>query len=200
MVIMPTTNSAYGTGDENNFCDETSPLRPISQYAIEKVKVEEELMSLNFSVSLRLATVFGASPRMRIDLLVNDFVYRAQRDGFVVLFEPHFKRNYIHIRDVANAFLHTIKNNEAMRGEVYNVGLSNANISKLELCEEIKKQIPKFVFPIESIYKDPDQRNYLVSNKKIESAGFCPDFTLQDGIAELLKAYKIINQDQFTNL
>ncbi len=122
-VLMPTTNSAYGTGDENNFCTEESPLRPISQYAIEKVKIEKELMHHENTISFRLATVFGMSPRMRIDLLVNDFAYRAVYDRFVVLYEPHFKRNYVHVRDVTRAFLHSIANFDKMKGQIYNLGL-----------------------------------------------------------------------------
>ena len=138
-VLMPTTNSAYGSGDENNFCTEETELRPLSQYAIEKVEIEKHLMERGNSISFRLATVFGMSPRMRIDLLVNDFVYRAVHDRFVLLFEGHFKRNYIHVADVSRAFLHGIDNFQAMKGEVYNVGLSDANVSKIELCLEIKK-------------------------------------------------------------
>ena len=146
LVIMPTTNSAYGTGDENNFCNEESPLNPISTYAIDKVKIEKKLMERNNSISYRLATVFGFAPRMRLDLLVNDFVYRAHRDKYIVLFESKFKRNYIHIKDVARAFIHAISNFDNMRGNIFNVGLSDANISKFELCEKIKKYVPEFFF------------------------------------------------------
>jgi nucleoside-diphosphate-sugar epimerase len=145
-ILMPTTNSAYGTGDDDNFCTEESPLRPISIYAREKVEIEGELMQRENAISFRLATVFGMSPRMRIDLLVNDFTHRAVHDRFVVLFEGNFKRNYIHVRDVARVFLHGIERFESMRGEVYNVGLTEANVSKRELCERIQKQIPDFVF------------------------------------------------------
>ena len=199
-VIMPTTNSAYGTGDKNNFCDEESPLNPISTYAIDKVKIEKKLMERENSISYRLATVFGFSPRMRLDLLVNDFVYRAHKDKYIVLFESKFKRNYIHIKDVANAFMHSIKNFNKMRGNIFNVGLSDANISKYELCEKIKKYVPQFVFFDDQFSKDEDQRNYIVSNKKIESTGFKPNYSLDDGIQELLKGYITIKNNYHGNV
>ncbi len=200
IVLMPTTNSAYGTGDKNNFCTEESPLRPISQYAIEKVGIEKELMQHPSSVSFRLATVFGMSPRMRIDLLVNDFTYRAVYDRFVVLFESHFKRNYIHVRDVSRVFQHAINNYDTMKGQTYNVGLSDANVSKKELCEHIQKQCPDFVFIEAQVGKDPDQRNYIVSNAKIEAAGFKPAFSLDAGIKELLKGYTMIRNTRYGNI
>lgn len=200
IVLMPTTNSAYGTGDKNNFCTEESPLRPISQYAIEKVGIEKELMQHPSSVSFRLATVFGMSPRMRIDLLVNDFTYRAVYDRFVVLFESHFKRNYIHVRDVSRVFLHAINNYGTMKGQTYNVGLSDANVSKKELCEHIQKQCPDFVFIEAQVGKDPDQRNYIVSNAKIEATGFKPAFSLDTGIKELLKGYTMIRNTRYGNI
>ncbi|MEK9775742.1 MAG: SDR family oxidoreductase, partial [Quisquiliibacterium sp.] len=190
----------YGTGDENNFCTEESPLRPISQYAIEKVAVEKELMQHENAISFRLATVFGMSPRMRIDLLVNDFTYRAVNDRFVVLFESQFKRNYIHVRDVSRAFQHGLKNFEKMKGQVYNVGLSDANVSKKELCEHIQKQVPDFVFIDAPVGKDPDQRNYIVSNAKIEATGYKPEFSLDRGIEELIKGYKMINNRLYGNV
>jgi nucleoside-diphosphate-sugar epimerase len=199
-VLMPTTNSAYGTGDENNFCTEESPLRPISQYAIEKVAIEKELMQHANTVSFRLATVFGMSPRMRIDLLVNDFVYRAVYDRFVVLFEPHFKRNYVHVRDVTNAFIHGINNFDIMKGQIYNVGLSEANVSKMELCVRIKEHIPEFIFPEASFGKDPDQRNYVVSNAKIESTGFKTIYSLDAGIVDLVKGYTMIKNTKYGNV
>ena len=199
-IIMPTTNSAYGSGDENNYCTEDSALNPISLYAIEKVEVEKRLFEHENYISYRLATVFGMSPRLRLDLLVNDFVYRAFYDGFVVIFEGHFKRNYIHVRDIANAFLHGINNFSTMKNEVFNVGLSEANISKLELCERIKKFVPNFVFLEEKIGKDPDQRNYIVSNEKIEKTGFIPSVSLDIGITELLKGYKMIKNTKFGNI
>jgi len=200
IVLMPTTNSAYGTGDKDNYCNEDSPLRPISQYAIEKVEIEKELMQHPNAISFRLATVFGMSPRMRIDLLVNDFTYRAVNDRFVVLFESHFKRNYIHVRDVSRVFQHALNNHDLMKGEIYNVGLSDANVSKKELCEHIQKQVPDFIFIDEQIGKDPDQRNYIVSNDKIESTGFKTEFSLDRGIGELIKGYTMIKNSRYGNV
>ncbi|HEY3078259.1 MAG TPA: NAD(P)-dependent oxidoreductase [Burkholderiales bacterium] len=199
-VFMPTTNSAYGSGDKNNFCTEESPLRPISQYAIEKVEVEKALMRHPNAVSLRLATVFGMAPRMRLDLLVNDFTYRAVHDRFVVLFESSFKRNYIHVRDVAGAFLHAIANRERMRGQIYNVGLSDANVSKRELCETIARRVPGFVFLEAPVGKDPDQRNYIVSNAKMEATGWRPKFSLDAGIEELVKGFTMIRNTRYGNV
>jgi len=200
IVLMPTTNSAYGTGDKDNFCNEESPLRPISQYAIEKVEIERHLMDHPNAISFRLATVFGMSPRMRIDLLVNDFTYRAVNDRFVVLFESHFKRNYIHVRDVSRVFQHALKNHDTMKGEIYNVGLSDANVSKKELCEHIQNQIPGFIFIEEQVGKDPDQRNYIVSNEKIEATGFKQEFSLDRGIGELIKGYTMIKNSRYGNV
>ncbi len=199
-LIMPTTNSAYGSGDEENFCTEDSPLNPISRYAIEKVEVEKRLMDHSNAISFRLATVFGMSPRMRIDLLVNDFVYRAFKDKAVVLFESHFKRNYIHVRDVTRAFLHAMNNFSKMKGNIYNVGLSDANLSKYELCVRIKEQIPEFVFLDAKIGKDPDQRNYIVSNEKIEKTGYRPKFTIPFGITELLRGYRMLRNNYYGNV
>lgn len=200
IVLMPTTNSAYGTGDENNFCTEESPLRPISQYAIEKVEIEKSFMQHQNSISFRLATVFGMSPRMRIDLLVNDFTYRAVNDRFVVLFESQFKRNYLHVRDVARVFLHALANFDTMKGQIYNVGLSDANVSKKELCQAIQKQIPDFVFLDAPVGKDPDQRNYIVSNAKIEATGFKQAYSLDFGIQELIKGYTMIKNTRYGNV
>lgn len=200
VVLMPTTNSAYGTGDENNFCTEESALRPISKYAIDKVEIEKALMERENSISFRLATVFGMSPRMRIDLLVNDFTYRAVYDGCVTLFESHFKRNYIHVRDVMHAFIHAMANYDTMKGEIYNVGLSNANLSKMELCEAIKEHVPNFVFMEAPLGKDPDQRNYIVSNEKIERTGFMPSISLNDGLKGLIKGYTMIKNIKYGNV
>ncbi|NVK33304.1 MAG: NAD-dependent epimerase/dehydratase family protein [Rhodobacteraceae bacterium] len=200
IVLMPTTNSAYGTGDENNFCTEESPLRPISQYAIEKVAIEKELMQHENAISFRLATVFGMSPRMRLDLLVNDFTYRAFNDRFVVLFESQFKRNYVHVRDVSRVFRHALDNFEKMRGEIFNVGLSDANVSKKELCEVIQTQLPDFTFIDGAVGKDPDQRNYIVSNEKIEATGFQPEFRLARGIGELIKGFQMIKNSRYGNV
>jgi nucleoside-diphosphate-sugar epimerase len=200
IVLMPTTNSAYGTGDANNFCTEESPLRPISRYAIEKVAVEYELMQRENAISFRLATVFGMSPRMRTDLLVNNFTYRAINDRFVVLFESFFKRNYVHVRDVSRVFQHGIYNFEEMKGQIYNVGLSDANISKKELCQIIQKQIKNFIFIDAPVGKDPDQRNYIVSNEKIERTGFKAIISLEEGITELIKGYEMLSNNKYGNI
>lgn len=199
-MIIPITNSGYGIGEKGKFCTEETPLRPISLYG--KVKVEAEALALQREncVSLRLATVFGMSPRMRLDLLVNDFVYRAVNDRTVVIFEGHFKRNYIHIRDVARAFMHVIDNFDAMKSEPYNVGLSDANISKLELCEKIKEHLPEFMFLEAPLGEDPDKRDYIVSNDKIEATGYKPAFSLDDGIRELIKGYTILKNTKYSNV
>ncbi len=199
-ILMPTTNSAYGTGDEHNFCTEESPLNPISSYAKEKVKVEKVLMERENAISFRLATVFGMSPRMRIDLLVNDFTYRAVYDKFIVLFESSFKRNYVHVRDVTRAFMHGIANFQKMKGEIYNVGLSDANISKKELCDRIKQHCPDFVIIDAPVGVDPDQRNYIVSNAKIEATGFKPQVSLDNGIVELIKGYTMAKNTLYSNV
>jgi nucleoside-diphosphate-sugar epimerase len=196
IVLMPTTNSAYGTGD---YCDENSPLNPISRYAKDKVEVEKILMEHPNATSFRLATVFGMSPRMRIDLLVNDMTYRAVNDGFVVLFESHFKRNYIHVLDVCQAFTMALENKN-MRGQIYNIGLSSANVSKRELCDTIKKYVPRFEIVEAEIGKDKDQRNYMVSNEKIEKEGFKPNFDLDMGIQELLKGYAMLKNTKYGNV
>lgn len=198
-IIYATTNSGYGIGEKGIECTEETPLRPVSLYGRLKTEAEAHIMSGKNNTSLRLATVFGMSPRMRLDLLVNDFVYRAVKDRFVVLFEPHFKRNYIHVRDVAQAFIHTINNFDTMKGQVYNVGLSSANLSKLELCEAIQQHIPEFHFPIDDIGKDPDKRDYIVSNAKIEATGWYPLWNLHSGIAELIRGYQQFGKGQYTN-
>jgi nucleoside-diphosphate-sugar epimerase len=199
-ILMPTTNSAYGSGDEKNFCTEDSPLRPMSLYAIEKVKVEKELLQHPNATSFRLATVFGMSPRMRIDLLVNDFTYRAVHDRFVVLFEAGFKRNYIHVRDIARVFMHGIDHYEKTNGQIFNVGLSDANVSKRELCLAIQKQVPEFTFIEAPIGKDPDQRNYIVSNSRIEATGYQPQVSLDAGIRELIKGFTMIRNSVYGNV
>lgn len=199
-IIMPTTNSAYGSGDENNFCDENSPLNPLSLYARDKVTVEKALMELPNATSFRLATVFGISPRMRLDLLVNNFTYRAISDGFVIVFEGHFKRNYVHVLDVIQAFNLALGNEKDFKGEIFNVGLSEANISKIELCREIQSIIPAFTYMEAALGKDPDQRNYVVSNQKIERLGFKPTVTLRSGLEELIKGLKMFNQKPFSNI
>lgn len=200
IIIYPTTNSGYGIGEKNIYCTEKTPLKPISLYGKLKVAAEKEILDSGNCITLRLATAFGISPRMRLDLLVNDFVYRAVNDRFMVLFEAEFKRNFIHVRDVAGAFIHSIRNFKKMKNEPYNVGLNNANLSKKELCEEIKKQLPEFYFIEAKIGSDPDKRNYIVSNEKIEMTGFKPKFSLQAGITELIKGYQIIRKNQFSNI
>jgi len=199
MVLFPTTNSGYGIGQEGIACTEETPLCPISLYGTTKVEAEKALLDSGEAITFRLATVFGASPRMRLDLLVNDFVYRAVTDRAVVLFEAHFKRNYIHIRDVARVFAHGIEHYDCMKGRPYNVGLSDANLSKLELCQAIRKHVPEFVFSESAIGEDPDKRNYIVCNARVEKTGWHPEHSLDDGIAELLKAYRIVKQRQYGN-
>jgi nucleoside-diphosphate-sugar epimerase len=198
-IIMPVTNSGYGVGEAGKFCTEETPLRPISLYGRTKVAAERAVLDRGNSISFRLATVFGMSPRMRLDLLVNDFVYRAVNDRAVVLFEPHFKRNFIHVRDVARAFLHGIGNFETMRDEPYNVGLSDANLSKMELCQRIRKQLPKFVFLEAPVGEDPDKRDYIVSNEKVERTGYQPAFSLDEGIGELIKGYRMLRNSIYGN-
>ncbi len=199
IMIFPCTNSGYGVGSTDLFCDEESPLNPVSLYGKLKVDIEKILLQSGEAVTFRFATVFGISPRMRLDLLVNDFVYRAVNDRFVVLFEPHFKRNYLHVRDAAHAFIHTIENYDQMKGQAFNVGLSAANISKAELCIEIKKLIPAFQILEAPVGEDPDKRNYIVSNKKIEGTGFKTKVDLEGGIRELIKGFQIIKRNQYGN-
>lgn len=199
-VIYPTTNSGYGIGEQGKHCTEESPLRPISLYGVTKVEAERAVLDAGHSVTFRLATVFGMSPRMRIDLLVNDFVYRAVNDRTVVVFEGHAKRNYIHVRDVARAFLHAINNFDTMQGQPYNVGLSDANLSKLELCAKVKSHLPQFVYLEAPVGEDPDKRDYIVSNAKIERTGFRPAYSLDDGIDELIKGYTVLKNGRYSNV
>jgi nucleoside-diphosphate-sugar epimerase len=199
-MMMPVTNSGYGIGEKGKFCTEESPLRPISLYGVTKVQAEEEVLKRENSLSFRLATVFGMSPRMRTDLLVNDFVYRAVYDRAVVIFEGHFKRNYIHIRDIARLFVHGIKNFEKMKGKPYNAGLEEANLSKLELCEVIKKHLPNFVFLEAPIGEDPDKRDYIVSNARLLATGFKTEWNLDRGIQELIKGYTILRNNLYSNV
>ena len=200
-VVIPITNSGYGVGEPGKLCTEATPMRPLSLYGRDKVETEKAVLAAHQNtISLRLATVFGMSPRMRLDLLVNDFTYRAFYDRFIVLFEAHFKRNYIHVRDVARAFLHAIDKFESMKGGPYNVGLSDANLSKYELCERIKLQLPHFIFLESEVGKDPDQRDYIVSNEKIERTGFKPIVSLDDGIRELIKGCPMIRNSSYANV
>jgi nucleoside-diphosphate-sugar epimerase len=199
-IIFPTTNSGYGVGEKGKFCTEQTPLRPISLYGRLKVDAEKAVLDSGHGITLRLATAFGSSPRMRLDLLVNDFTYRAVYDRFIVLFEAHFKRNFIHTRDVAKAFMHGLTHFEKMKNEPYNVGLSDANLSKMELCEEIKKHVPDFYFVEAAVGEDPDKRDYVVSNAKIEATGYKPDMSLSMGIRELVKTYQVLKRNQFANI
>ena len=199
-VLFPVTNSGYGVGEAGKFCDENSPLRPISIYGRTKVEAEAAVMERGNAISFRLATVFGMAPRMRIDLLVNDFTYRAVRDRALVIFEGHFKRNFIHVRDVAQGFLFGMKNFETMKNEVYNMGLSDANLSKIELAEAIKKQLPNFTYLEAAIGDDPDKRDYIVSNAKLEATGWAPQHGLDAGIRELIKGYRMLRNEIYSNV
>ena len=199
-VLFPNTNSGYGIGDKDKFCTEKSELNPISLYGKLKVKIEKVLLDNNNAITFRLATVFGISPRMRTDLLVNDFVYKALNDRSITLFEEHFRRNFIHVRDVASAFLFSIQNFTTMKGESYNIGLSSANLTKRQLAEKIKLYVPELYLFTEKIGKDPDKRDYIVSNDKIEGLGWTPKYTLEQGIQELIKGYKMLKINQFSNV
>jgi nucleoside-diphosphate-sugar epimerase len=192
-VVYPNTNSGYGIG-ENGECTEESPLNPISHYGVTKVNAEREVLAIG-GISIRLATVFGSSPRMRMDLLVNEFVYKALTDKYITIFEKNFRRNYIHIRDVAKTFLYMLENYEKFSGEVFNVGLTSANLTKQQLVEKIKEYVPDFAITYSDFYEDPDKRDYLVSNAKLEATGWLPDVSLEDGIEELIKTYTILIQD-----
>jgi len=200
LVLFPTTNSGYGIGQDGIYCTEETPLRPISLYGVTKSEAEADLLASDNVITFRLATVFGCSPRMRLDLLVNDFTFRAFSQKYIVLFESHFKRNYIHVRDVAKAFIFGIENFDKMKNQTYNVGLSSANLSKMELCLEIKKQIPDFFITESEINSDPDQRNYIVSNDKIEGMGYRPDNDIQMGITELIKGFSILTPNKYSNV
>ncbi|MBF0208418.1 MAG: SDR family oxidoreductase, partial [Oligoflexia bacterium] len=201
-IIFPTTNSGYGIGQQDIFCTEMTPLNPISLYGKLKANIEQALLDDGEVITLRLATVFGLSLRMRFDLLVNDFVHRALNDSAIVLFESHFKRNYLHISDVARAFIFCMENFQVMKDHCYNVGLNEANLSKYDLCSLIKEYIPNFVFLESQIGKDPDQRNYIVSNEKINNKGFFAKRTVADGIKELIKGFQIIKRHNtsFSNI
>jgi len=199
-VLFPTTNSGYGIGENGAFCTEESELRPVSEYGRVKVEIERAFLDRGNAVTFRLATVFGMSPRMRMDLLVNDFVYRALKDRVLVLFEEHFRRNYIHVRDVAKAFRFGIENFDKMKGQPFNVGLSSANLTKRQLAEKVKEHLPETYIHSAEIGEDPDKRDYLVSNDKIESLGWRSDFSLDDGIRELIKGYRIIRPNIFSNV
>jgi nucleoside-diphosphate-sugar epimerase len=201
IVLIPNTNSQYGSSTE--VITEDSPFKPLSLYAETKCDAEKAVLDSGNGIALRLATVFGMSYRMRMDLLVNDFVYKAVNDGYLVLFESHFIRNYIHVRDIANTFLFMIENYEKCNNNAFNVGLTSANCTKLQLANAIQKFVPDLVIVENNFKQDFDQRNYIVSNAKLESQGWVPTFTLEEGIQELIKGYQLItkfkNKD-FTNL
>ena len=199
LIVYPTTNSGYGTKTGDVFCTEETPLEPISLYGQTKTQAEQELLQSPNVVTLRLATVFGMSARMRLDLLVNHFVYAAATDGYLVIFEKDFKRNYIHIRDVADCFLYCIENSNRMAGRAYNAGLDAANLSKQELALSIKKHVPKFYVHFAEVGSDPDKRNYIVSNQRLREAGFEAKRSLDEGIVELLKGYRMMGRSQFKN-
>ncbi len=199
LIVYPTTNSGYGTKTGDVFCTEETPLEPISLYGQTKTQAEQELLQSPNVVTLRLATVFGMSPRMRLDLLVNHFVYAAATDGYIVIFEKDFKRNYIHIRDVADCFLYCIQNHERMAGRAYNAGLDAANLSKEELALAIKRHVPNFYIHFAEVGSDPDKRNYVVANQRLREAGFEAKRSLEEGILELLKGYRMMGHSQFKN-
>ncbi len=199
-IIYPCTNSGYGVGMGDKFCTEDTPMNPISLYGVTKSEAEKLVLASGNSLTFRFATVFGASPRMRIDLLVNDFVYRAVFDRTAVIFQGEFKRNYIHIRDAAGAFVFAMEHFDEMKGRPYNCGLSDANLSKIELCEKIKEHIPEFVYLEAPVGEDPDKRDYIVSNERLESMGWKPQYSLDDGIEELIKVYTIIKKNQYSNI
>ena len=199
-LVFATTNSGYGLGEKDKMCTEETPLRPISLYGTTKCEAETAILNSGNGVTLRLATVFGMAPRMRIDLLVNDFTHRALTDHAVVIFEGHFRRNFIHIRDVAKAFIHAMNNYGAMNNNAYNAGLSDANLSKLELCARIKALIPSFVYLEAPVGGDPDKRDYIVSNAKLEATGWKPDWSLESGIQELVRGYTMICNRRFSNV
>jgi nucleoside-diphosphate-sugar epimerase len=190
-IIYPTTNSGYGIGEKNSFCDEKSPINPISIYGRTKMEAEKIVLKHKNSISFRLATVFGSSYRMRTDLLVNNFVYTAFNKKKLNIFEPNFRRNYIHINDIVRAFLFAIKNFKKLKSGIFNLGLSSANITKINLAKKVKKYLPKTKIRIIKNIKDPDQRDYYVSNKKIEKKGFKAIYSLDHGIVELINIFKI---------
>lgn len=199
LVVFPTTNSGYGTQSGEVYCSEETPLEPITLYGRTKVEAEAHLLDSPNTITLRLATVFGMSPRMRLDLLVNHFVYAAVMDGYIVIFEKDFKRNYVHIRDVADCFVHCLEQAERMVGRTYNVGLDDANLSKEELALKIKEHVPNFYIHFAPVGSDPDKRNYIVSNQRLREAGFEARRSLDQGIEELLKGYRMMGRRPLTN-
>jgi nucleoside-diphosphate-sugar epimerase len=199
-ILFPTSNSGYGIGEPGKYCTEETPLRPLTLYGRTKVEAEKAILDAGNAITFRLATVFGMSARMRIDLLVNDFVYRAVTEHAVVVFEGRFKRNYVHVRDVAGAFLWSLEHFDQMKDQPYNIGLNDANLSKLELCAQIQRHIPAFVYLEAPIGEDPDKRDYIVSNDKIYRTGFKPQYSLDMGIRELIKGYTILQNSKYSNV
>jgi nucleoside-diphosphate-sugar epimerase len=200
LVVYPTTNSGYGAKSGDVYCTEETPLEPISLYGQTKSEAESAVLANPNTITLRLATVFGMSPRMRLDLLVNHFVYASITDGYLVIFEKDFKRNYIHIRDVAECFIHCIRNSEKMVGRPYNVGLDTANLSKEELALKVKEYVPDFFIHFSEVGSDPDKRNYIVSNQRLREAGFEAKRSLDEGIRELLKGYRMLGRSPMKNI
>ena len=200
LVIYPNTNSGYGTKSGDVFCTEETPIDPISLYGQTKREAELDLLNSPNTITLRLATVFGVSPRMRVDLLVNHFVYAAVTDGYIVIFEKDFKRNYVHVRDVADCCCYCIKNANKMKGKPYNVGLDAANLSKEELALKVKEYVPNFYIHFSEVGSDPDKRNYIVSNQRLREAGFEAKRSIDDGIKELLKGYRMLGRSSFKNI
>lgn len=200
LIVYPTTNSGYGAKSGDVFCTEETPLEPISLYGQTKVEAELDLLNSQNAITLRLATVFGMSPRMRIDLLVNHFVYAAVTDGYIIIFEKSFKRNYVHIRDVADCFCYCIKNFDKMKGLPYNVGLDTANLSKEQLALKIKDDVPNFYIHFSEVGSDPDKRNYIVSNQRLRKAGFEAKRSIDEGIKELIKGYHMFGRSLVKNV
>ena len=200
LIIYPTTNSGYGVKSGDVFCTEETLLKPISLYGKTKTDAETEILGSENAITLRLATVFGMSPRMRLDLLVNHFVYAAVKDSYIVIFEKNFKRNFVYIRDIAECFLFCIKNSQKMIGQPFNVGLDSANLSKEELALKIKKYLPNFYIHFAEVGTDPDKRNYIVSNQRLSETGFIAKHSLEEGIKELIKGYQMMHREEFKNV
>lgn len=198
-VVFPTTNSGYGTSSGEVHCTEDTPLQPISIYGETKAEAEAALLESPGAICLRLATAFGISPRMRLDLLVNHFVLAAVTDGYLVIFEKDFKRNFVHVRDVADCFVHCLQHREKMAGRTFNVGLDDANLSKAELALLVKEQVPNFYIHFAEVGSDPDKRNYIVSNQRLREAGFVAKRSLPDGIRELIKGYRMLGRSRNKN-